>query len=80
MSECGRHFERISEYLDGELDRETLVEIERHLSECPRCANCLESLQRTIALCRRLEDEEIPLEVQRRIKGKVLECLALESH
>jgi len=80
MSECGRHFERISEYLDGELDQETLVEIERHLSECTRCGNCLESLKRTIALCRRLEDEEIPLDVQRRIKEKVLECLAEESH
>jgi RNA polymerase sigma-70 factor (ECF subfamily) len=80
MSECGKHFEKISEYLDGELDRETLVEIERHLSECPRCENCVESLKRTIALCRRIGGEVIPHEAQRRIKEKVLECLAVESH
>ncbi len=79
MSECGRHFERISEYLDGELDQETLIEIERHLSECRRCENCVESLRRTIALCRGMGREDVPAEARKRIKEKVLQCLAEES-
>ena len=39
--DCKKYFERISEYLDGELDDEICREIEAHLKECTECRECL---------------------------------------
>jgi anti-sigma factor RsiW len=52
-------FERLSEYLDGELDAVSCSEIERHVRECIPCEACFKTLERTVALCR--ESEALPL-------------------
>ncbi len=76
---CGEHFEKISQYLDGELDADTCREIERHLAECGRCGNCLESLRRTVAWCKGLGKEKIPAGTAQRLRRKILDCLAEEG-
>lgn len=73
--ECRTYFERISEFLDGELDRDLCAKIESHLQDCPECRKCLESLRRTIELCRRMAEEEIDPGALERLKRAVLEAL-----
>lgn len=65
QSEAGKHSENcrgvfalLSEYLDAELPAESCEEIEAHLAGCPPCIEFLESLKRTIALCRGCEPGE----------------------
>ncbi len=42
---CNELEERLSAYLDGELDAETSEDLARHLSQCARCAADLGSLK-----------------------------------
>jgi RNA polymerase sigma-70 factor (ECF subfamily) len=62
---CRDLFERLSEYLDGELDQAICSEMGTHLEDCPPCQAFLESLKRTIALVRRTPGAELPPEVRR---------------
>jgi mycothiol system anti-sigma-R factor len=65
--ECRGFFEKISEYLDGELDSDTCREIEAHLRECPECEKCFDSLKKTVDICKKYPREEIPLQVRQRL-------------
>ncbi len=57
---CRELFEKMSEYIDGELDAATEADIRRHLADCPHCAVCRDTLQRTVDLCRGLPDRPVP--------------------
>lgn len=59
-SECKRIFALLSEYLDAELPAESCDQIEAHLNDCPPCLEFLESLRRTIELCRSFRPGELP--------------------
>ncbi len=58
--DCEELFARLSAYLDGELSSEARTEIEEHLCGCPPCIEFVESLRRTVDLCRRFEPAESP--------------------
>lgn len=74
--ECRKYFERVSEYLDGELTPETCRAIEAHLEECPPCRACVESLKKTIAICRKVPCEAMPGDVRERLRKTLLDCIA----
>jgi RNA polymerase sigma-70 factor (ECF subfamily) len=46
-------FQRLSEYIDGELDPELCERFDRHMGDCAPCVAFVESLRRTVALLRR---------------------------
>jgi RNA polymerase sigma-70 factor (ECF subfamily) len=73
---CGKHLERISQYLDGELGEKECMEVERHLAECPDCAACLDSMRKTIRLCKEMGKEKIPPEAAKRLRESLLACLS----
>lgn len=52
FADCEALFAALSEYLDAELPGEDCAEFRRHLEGCPECIEFLNSLERTIALCR----------------------------
>ncbi|MFH0729470.1 MAG: zf-HC2 domain-containing protein [Pseudomonadota bacterium] len=54
-------FEKLSEYLDNELDEPTRKNIEAHARRCIACRACLETLRRTIGLSRSLASDEMPV-------------------
>ncbi len=58
LDECRRIFALLSEYLDAELPADTCEQIAAHLNDCPPCVEFLESLRKTIALCRSLQVED----------------------
>jgi len=72
--DCKRNFERISEYLDGELDTNTCQQIEQHLKDCPECQDCFEALKKTIDLCRKSAPGEIPDDIRKRLRSKLRDC------
>ena len=57
---CRELFERLSEYVDGELSQEICQEIRKHLDACDPCVNFAKTLQATANLCRRLPTQPIP--------------------
>jgi len=60
MKACLAMFAKLSDYIDNELDDLTCRDIERHARECIRCQMCLETLKRTIDLCRNAGDKPVP--------------------
>lgn len=77
--ECRKYFNRISEYLDGELEDEICREIDAHLRECPECRRCIESLKKTVELCREGAREEIPQDAKERLNSALRECVEKRS-
>ena len=53
-TDCERIFALLSEYLDQELPPVTCEELEQHLRQCPPCLQFVQSLRRSVALCRQL--------------------------
>ncbi len=58
--QCKEIFALLSDYLNLELPAEACQEIETHLSGCAPCVEFVESLRKTIELCRRYRPAELP--------------------
>ena len=65
---CLELFEKLSEYIDGELDHATCAEIQKHAKDCVACFSCLETLKRTVALCKNVKDQQVPSDVSEKLK------------
>ncbi len=67
-SHCLSMFEKLSEYIDNELDVMTCRDIERHVAECIPCKICLETLKRTVILCKKVDSIPVPESVSVKLK------------
>ena len=54
---CLALFERMSEYIDMELDAATRAQVARHIHDCCHCNACYETLKQTVAICRSASDD-----------------------
>jgi len=63
VSECKQIFEMLSEYLDKELSDDICQDIDSHIAGCPPCVEFVESLKKSMHLCRSCKsmDEPAPL-------------------
>ena len=68
-------FERLSEYIDKELDPPTCDAIERHIRDCKPCQVCLGTLQQTVAMCRKLEGHQVPELFSSKLKEMVFDLV-----
>lgn len=59
---CQNFEEKLSAYLDGELDYGAREEVERHLVECPECSRVLEEMRRIESFKPLLEPPGLPRE------------------
>jgi RNA polymerase sigma-70 factor (ECF subfamily) len=50
--DCSRIFAMLSEYLDRELPPGACGDLEDHLRDCPECIQFVDSLKRSVELCR----------------------------
>lgn len=73
--ECRILFEKMSEYLDGELDAGLCSKIMRHLEACPDCLNCFKSLKNTVDICKRFPREKVPKEIHVRLRATLEDCM-----
>ena len=76
--ECKKDFERLSEYLDGELNADTCREIENHLHDCPECKECVDSLRKSNDLCKKAAEEKITPEMKGRLRSALHDCFTSE--
>lgn len=58
--DCREIFSLLSEYLDADLPPATCEEIARHIADCPPCVEFVDSLKKSIALCRGQQLAEKP--------------------
>lgn len=58
--DCKEVFAMLSQYLDLELPADACKEIEQHLAGCAPCVEFVESLRKTVELCRAYEPELMP--------------------
>src|SRR6267142_2772389 len=63
--------ERLSEYLDGHMDRCERASIEAHLEECAECAAVLADLERVRARARKLQAAPVPADLWPRIEAAI---------
>jgi len=68
---CRQLFAQLSEYLDRELDEQTCSEIDRHLDTCRPCRVCMETLKKTVDVCRNLDHEQVPPDFSRRLRDLI---------
>ena len=73
--DCREIFERLSEYLDHELDPDLCSKIEGHLDGCEPCEAFLESLRRTIGHVGEARSEAMPDELREKLR-EALKTLA----
>ena len=76
--------DRLSEYLDGELEAGERRKLEEHLAACDECTATLEQLQRVVDRAATLEDRppatDLWAGIRRRIDAKADGAIDLEEH
>jgi anti-sigma factor RsiW len=65
---CRELFERLSEYVDGELPEDLCREIRQHMHDCDPCVAFASTLKKTADLYRRLPKHPLPPDVAANLK------------
>jgi anti-sigma factor RsiW len=71
---CREVFALLSGYLDLELPPDACREIESHLAGCPPCIEFVESLRKTVELCRTFRPQVMPDPISRKAREQLLEA------
>ena len=69
--QCRLFFEKLSEYIDHELDQSSCDAIEKHLQQCPPCQTCLATLKQTISLCHKMKSADVPVDFSERLQAMI---------
>lgn len=64
---CKEILEKLSEYIDGELDPKICQDLEHHMKDCNPCLLFIDSLKKTITLYKYASAEPLPKEVHLRL-------------
>jgi len=64
---CRQVIDKISDYLDGELDPELVQELERHLEHCEDCRVVVDTTQKTVEIYYDTEPAALPEDVRGRL-------------
>lgn len=64
---CREIKDKLSAYLDGELESALCAEIEQHLRGCDDCRVMVDTLSKTITLYRNHGQEDVPPDVHERL-------------
>lgn len=76
---CIAFFERLSEYIDKELDPLTREHITSHIKACKPCRVCLDTLKRTVNLCNRMERHQVPEAFSLKLKQVIFDLMNTRS-
>lgn len=72
MSICKDVVDNIMEYIDNELDRKTLEQLESHIDDCPECRSFVSTYKRMLELSGSLKNKKF---VTPEIRTKLKELL-----
>ncbi len=70
--DCRDLFAALSEYLDAELPAADCAAIEKHIADCPPCVEFVNSLRKTVALCRTPMEPVGPPAVTAEVRARLL--------
>ena len=70
---CEEIFSWLSEYLDQELPPDIADCISTHISSCGSCVDFLESLRKSVALCKQFRANEMPQPLAEDIREQLRE-------
>ena len=65
---CQQITDLILDYITGELHPDTAAEFEEHLGICPDCVAFMNTYKKTVEVTRSLPCEDIPAEMERRVR------------
>jgi anti-sigma factor RsiW len=71
MLTCRQLFERLSEFLDGELSEDACQRVRAHLGECAPCRTFFRTLEQTVRLCEQLPSAPLPDDVRRDLQERL---------
>ena len=57
---CRDYISDLNTYIDGEIDPELCAEIEKHLGQCKNCSIMVDTMRKTVKLCREGKAEPLP--------------------
>lgn len=64
---CKDIVRELSDYLDGDLDKNLVAEVQRHMEHCEDCRVVVDTTRKTISLFCDSEPAELPHDVQDRL-------------
>ena len=73
IDSCKDVFAALSEYLDLELPPDACEKIEAHLAGCAPCVEFVESLRKTVELCRQYQPSELPAPIGKQAREQLLD-------
>jgi len=69
---CGSLLQNLSDYVDGSLNPNLCLELEKHLKECPNCLVVVNTLRKTIELYRTEQvSPDLPDTVRQRLYARL---------
>jgi anti-sigma factor (TIGR02949 family) len=71
MNDCKEVFAKLSEYLNAELEPGDCDDLERHVADCPPCIEFIDSLRKSVALCREFKPPEAPAPLPDDVREKL---------
>lgn len=66
---CKETEELLSPYIDGELNREEIIKVEKHILECKKCGELLKDFNLIKNKIKSIEIPQVSLRVERKILG-----------
>ena len=69
MRGCRDIVRLLVDFLEHRLPPDVQVDLERHLSKCPRCLTQLKTYESTVALLRSVKEDDLPPELRWTLKA-----------
>lgn len=70
--QCRNILRTLSEYLDNDLPKSVCREIRRHLDLCPKCEVFVQTLKRTINLCKKADVARLTASDKSKLRKEIL--------
>jgi len=69
---CTDFLSQLTDYFDGQIDPELLVQVQAHVHECHHCEVVLDTTRQTISIYREHEIYEFPAELRERLHAAIM--------
>lgn len=67
-----RVIKKVSAFIDGELDKATQEELQKHVAACPRCRVYVDTVRKTIVLYQTKDaPKKVPAAAEKRLYAKI---------
>lgn len=69
---CTDFLAKLTDFFDGTVPPELLLEVEEHIAECKHCEVVLDSTTKTINFYRGTELYDFPVDLQKRLESAIM--------